>query len=98
MQEDHATDPIGRDALLRNMRYGSQRSQTDVASNGLLLGRFKDVECRIGDVVAFGEPRLAFRITMLPSERQQSAVDAALELLPPSSVRNSLCLRYLSGA
>ncbi len=54
------------------------------------LDRFTDVECRIGDVVALGEPRLTFRVTTLPSERQQSAVDAALELLPPPSVRNLL--------
>ena len=44
-------------------------------------------------MVALGEPRLAFRVTTLQSERQQSAVDAAFELLPPSSV----CIRLLTA-
>ena len=53
-------------------------------------GRFTDVECRSGDVVALGEPGLAFRITTVPSERQRSAVDAALALLPSPAVRASI--------
>ena len=52
-------------------------------------GRFTDVECRSGDVVALGEPGLAFRLTTVPTEQQRSAVDAALALLPPPTVRPS---------
>ena len=49
-------------------------------------------------MVALGEPSFAFRITTLPSERQQSAVDAALELLPPPSVRTALfCCLIVAG-
>jgi hypothetical protein len=60
------------------------------------------VECHSGDIVALGEPGLAFRVMTVPTEQQRSAVDAALALLPPPTVRacalwlHASCLRKWS--
>ena len=65
---------------------------TDLHStNGTWLNRaklraFVDVEVQPGDMIALGEPGLAFRLAAVDAERQQTAVAAALQLLPPPEV------------